>query len=113
MPIRFTAALVGALALAVPLTANAQDAARGKELYETRCVGCHSKSVHNRASRKAGSFDAVRAEVSRWNKELGGGWRAEEIDDVTVFLNERYYKFPCPQTVCSKAQGSAGRAPPG
>jgi cytochrome c2 len=113
MPIRFAAALVGALALAVPLAANAQDAARGKELYETRCVGCHSKSVHNRASRKAGSFEAVRAEVSRWNKEMGGVWRTEEINDVTVYLNERYYKFPCPQSVCSKAQGATGRAPRG
>lgn len=111
MPIRLTAALVGALALPVPLTTSAQDAARGRDLYETSCVGCHSKSVHNRAARKAGSFEALRVEVTRWNKEMGGAWRTEEINDVTVFLNDRYYKFQCPQTVCGKAQGSAGRTP--
>ena len=110
MWIRTVAALAGALVLAAPTAASAQDPVRGKELYETRCVGCHSKSVHNRASRKANSFEAVRAEVSRWNKELGGAWKTEEIDDVTVYLNERYYKFQCPQTVCRKAQGSADGA---
>jgi mono/diheme cytochrome c family protein len=107
---RLTLALTGALMSAVPFAASAQDAARGKELYETRCVGCHSRSVHNRASRKAGSFEAVRTEVSRWNKELGGTWRAEEIDDVSVYLNDRYYKFPCPQSVCKVDKRAADRA---
>jgi len=113
MPIRFAVALAGALTCVLPLAGNAQDAGRGKELYETRCVGCHSKSVHNRESRKAKDFEALRAEVSRWNRELGGAWRTEEVDDVSVFLNERYYKFQCPQTVCRKAQGAPERAPRG
>ena len=109
MWIRMAVALAGALMLAASLSANAQDPARGKELYETRCVGCHSKSVHNRASRKARDFEGVRAEVSRWNRELGGVWRAEEVDDVSVYLNERYYKFQCPQSVCKVDKRAAER----
>ncbi|MCU0805475.1 MAG: hypothetical protein MUF79_10365 [Burkholderiales bacterium] len=108
IPLAFALFLSGALCFAVAIDASAQDSARGKDLYETSCVGCHSKSVHNRASRKAASFEALRAEVARWNKEIGGTWRTEEVNDVTVYLNDRYYKFPCPQTVC-KADKRAAR----
>ena len=38
--------------------------------------------------------------VSRWNTELGGAWKDEEIDAVTRYLNQRFYKFPCPARLC-------------
>lgn len=95
-----------AAALAAPLAAHAQDSARGKALYETRCIECHSTSVHNRAARKASDFERLRAQVVRWSREALTPWTAEEIDDVTVYLNDLYYGFPCPKTVC-RAQARA------
>lgn len=82
----------------------AADAERGGLLYETRCKACHEDSVHNRKSRKAESFAALRAQVLRWSAEAGGVWTAEEIDNVARYLNERYYRFPCPQVMCKAEQ---------
>lgn len=96
-------ALIALLALALSagwLPAALADAGRGGILYETRCSACHERSVHDRDARKAKSFDALRAQVLRWSAQAGGVWTAEEIDDVTLYLNERYYRFPCPQRLC-------------
>ncbi len=85
------------------------DAERGKMVYETRCTACHESSVYKQDSRKAKSFDALRAQVLRWSAEVGGVWTADEIDDVTLYLNQRYYRFPCPQTLCRADQASTVR----
>jgi mono/diheme cytochrome c family protein len=99
-----------ALGLAGPSGAQAAaDAERGKALYETRCSACHASSVHQREARKAKSFDALRAQVQRWSAEVGGGWSDDEIDDVALYLNQRYYRFPCPQSVCRAKQASLAR----
>lgn len=87
----------------------AADAERGKNLYETRCGACHAISVHQRSARKAKSFDGVRAQVLRWSTETGGSWSAEEIDAITLYLNQHYYRFPCPQSVCKANQASLAR----
>ncbi|HLT27481.1 MAG TPA: hypothetical protein VK047_12420 [Zeimonas sp.] len=75
----------------------------GAALYESRCTGCHERSVHSREPRRAGSFDHIRAYVYRWDRFLGGSWRRDEIDAVAQYLNERYYHFPCPPEVCGVA----------
>jgi mono/diheme cytochrome c family protein len=64
--------------------AAAQDLSRGRALYETRCTACHETSVHQRGSRKAQSFAALRAEVERWNASTGGDWKRDEVDQVTT-----------------------------
>lgn len=97
----FAAALVAA-ALAWPVAA-ATDPNRGRALYELRCTSCHSESVHGRVKRAAADFDAVRGWVARWNRDLGIGWSASEIDDVAVWLNMTYYRYPCPAPACRVA----------
>ena len=103
----FASALVAlALGCATLTGAQAADAERGKVLYETRCGACHESSVHQRNSRKAKSFAALRAQVLRWSEQVGGIWSVEEIDSVTQYLNRRYYGFPCPQSMCKADQAS-------
>jgi mono/diheme cytochrome c family protein len=94
------ALVLGYLGLSGP--ALAADAVRGGVLYETRCKACHGSSVRSKGARKAKSFDGVRTQVLRWSKEAGGRWSEDEIDDVTLYLNRRFYRFPCPQSVCPK-----------
>jgi mono/diheme cytochrome c family protein len=98
---------LGLAGLSAP--AAAADAERGGRLYETRCNGCHASSVHQRSARKAKSFDGVRVQVLRWSNEAGGTWSGDEIDDVALYLNQRYYRFPCPQSVCKAIQASLAR----
>ena len=105
-------AVIASLALGCAALCAAQapaDMERGKVLYETRCSACHASSVHNRNARKAKSFDGLRAQVLRWSVEAGGGWSADEIDAVALYLNQRFYRFPCPPTLCSAGQVSLTR----
>jgi mono/diheme cytochrome c family protein len=81
--------------------ADAADPARGRALYDTRCTGCHETSVHGRAKRSADSCAAVRGQVERWNRNTGATWSTDEIDDVTLWLNERYYRFPVDNGRCA------------
>jgi mono/diheme cytochrome c family protein len=92
-------------ALAHP-AALAADPGRGRGLYEARCGGCHSESVHNDASRKARSLDEVRARVAHFAAQLKTGWTPRDVDDVAVHLNEIFYRFPCDATLCPNAQPS-------
>jgi mono/diheme cytochrome c family protein len=90
-------------------SAVAADPGHGSVLYETRCSACHASSVHQRSARKAKSFNGLRAQVLRWSTEVGGSWGADEIDDVTLYLNQRYYRFPCPQNLCKADHASISR----
>ena len=85
-------------------SAHGADAERGRALYEARCDLCHGTGIHVREARKATSFEGIRTQVARWNTELGGAWSADEINDVTVYLNNRYYFFPCSESVCRSGQ---------
>jgi len=87
----------------------ATGAERGRLLYETRCGACHAISVHNRSARKAKTFDGLREQVLRWSAEVGGSWSGDEIDDVAQYLNQRYYRFHCPRSVCKDNQASLAR----
>lgn len=82
------------------LAAGAADPSRGKALYESRCDSCHAESVHGRAKREATGYESLRGWVRRWSGNLGLKWTAEEIEDVTVWLNGRYYRFACPPEAC-------------
>jgi mono/diheme cytochrome c family protein len=107
---RRPATLVFSLALCAPAAMAQPAIERGRALYETRCIACHEKSVHQRESRKAQDFATLRREVERWSTNIGGEWRAEELDAVAVFLNDRYYRFTCPPAVCrepSRADGAS------
>lgn len=100
MLIALAAGGVGAQAPSAP---GAPAPTRGQALYETRCIACHDRSVHRRESRQARDFAALRREVVRWSGTAGADWRDDEVDAVTGFLNDRYYRFPCPASVCPPA----------
>lgn len=97
-------ACLGAFAAAIPRDAPAlPDVQLGQALYESRCTACHDRSVHSRDPRSAQTFQQIRAYVFRWDRELGGLWRSDELDAVAHYLNQRYYHFPCPSPSCDLA----------
>ena len=93
-------AAIAVAALFASREAFGADAARGSALYEERCGGCHSDSVHGRAKRIARDFEAVRGWLKRWSDTLTLRWSDQDIEDVTVWLNATYYGHPCPPTAC-------------
>lgn len=98
-----------AVACGGALAAVAADPVRGRALYEARCDSCHAESVHGRSKREATGYDSLRGWVRRWSGNLGLRWTAEEIDDVTAWLNGRYYKFACPPSQCKPTGEGPGR----
>jgi hypothetical protein len=87
-------------ALAADRLPGAPGPDRGEALYELRCLSCHATSVHGREKRVARDFGEIRTWVERWNATLRLDWSSEEIDDVAIHLNRRYYRYPCPPTAC-------------
>ena len=105
MPVAGLMTWLGLVMCAGQAVAAPPDAAQGRALYEIRCGGCHDRSVHMREARSARSFAQVHARVAHWDRQSGGLWRDDEIDAVTRYLNDRYYRFPCPAGVCDTDRG--------
>lgn len=84
----------GAL-LAQPGPAAAQDAARGRLLYETYCLACHYERIHKRDPAKSlvRSEARLRAEVADRAALVRRRFTREELDDIAEHLNRSHYKF--------------------
>lgn len=85
-----------ALALClVGLPAEAQDAARGKLLYENNCGACHYERVHQRDRAKSSvqSLSDLRDEVARRAAQTGRPFTLEDLEDVAEYLNRTHYRL--------------------
>ncbi|HEX5094041.1 MAG TPA: hypothetical protein VFV84_15265 [Burkholderiales bacterium] len=86
------AALLLALA-AVP--AAAQDADRGRLLYETQCGTCHYERVHQRPRERAKvqSLAQLRDEVYLRAGQTGRPFTLQDLSDLVAYLDRSYYGF--------------------
>ncbi len=80
----------------VCLPAVAQDAARGKLLYDTHCRGCHYERVHQRDREKSAvrTLSDLRDVVVRRARQTGRPFTLEDLEDLAEYLNRSYYKLP-------------------
>jgi hypothetical protein len=118
-----SAVLFCSLAMAIALTAPQTGAAageptgdtsgavaanpsHGRKLYETACDACHTANVHWRDKRLVDSWPALLQQVDRWQRTAGQRWEAGDIKDVAAYLNERFYKLPCPASECAPKQAA-------
>lgn len=85
--------LASLLLLFLPVAAMAQDAARGRLLYETHCGGCHYERVHQRLRSDVKGLDDLRATVARWAAQTKHRFTEEDLQDVVQYLNESHYRF--------------------
>jgi mono/diheme cytochrome c family protein len=69
------------------------DAARGRLLYETHCVACHTTEAHWREKHLVKNQGDLVYQVTRWQKNAGQNWSSEEIGDVAAYLNATFYKL--------------------
>lgn len=83
-----------ALALAVVPVA-AQDAQRGKALYENHCLTCHYERIHKRDPARSliRSLAMLRAEVLLRAGQADRRFTVEDIDDIAEYLNRSHYKL--------------------
>jgi hypothetical protein len=102
--------IVAALLALPPSAAPAADADRGRELYDIACTACHGRSVHARAPRTVRSCAELRATVARFAALQRRTWDANDVDDVVLWLNLRYYGFPMEETRCLLDVAAARRS---
>jgi mono/diheme cytochrome c family protein len=91
--------LLGVALVAAHTYAGAQSmgsAARGELLYSTHCIECHTSQVHWREKRLANNWTTLQAQVLRWQANAGLAWSQGEIEDVSRYLNDKYYQFSVP-----------------
>lgn len=88
------AALLAVLAAftAMPAQALTGDPIRGEKLH-AKCLDCHGTSLYEPDKRKIKSLKALRKEVKRWGTYYAPALSEQEVEDITVWLNERFYRF--------------------
>jgi cytochrome c553 len=93
MPRASAMALLALLAAALP--AQAQDARRGRQLYETLCLTCHYEHVHERAPErsKVHSLQELRKESALRARLTGVRFTREDLEDVVAYLDQSHYHF--------------------
>ncbi len=72
----------------------------GQPLHDKQCVSCHVKQmggdgskIYTRSPRLVNDKKALRERVALCAKNTGAGWRPEDEENVTAYLNEQYYTF--------------------
>jgi mono/diheme cytochrome c family protein len=83
----------GLLLLLFPAAGLAQDAGRGRLLYETHCGTCHYERVHQRLKSDVKDLSDLRETVARWAGQTKHRFSAEDIQDAVQYLNESHYRF--------------------
>ena len=83
--------LLTVFSLALP--AAAQDAERGRALYETHCGGCHYERVHERLKSDIKSLDDLREAVARWAPQTKRDFTPDELSDIIEYLNVSHYRI--------------------
>jgi mono/diheme cytochrome c family protein len=86
-------ALAAVLGCATP-AGFAGDLERGQALHDTFCIMCHSPDLYGRSDRIANTYAEVLQQVTRWQNNARLRWTGYDIDSVTEYLAEKYYKVP-------------------
>ena len=75
--------------------AHAQDARRGRQLYETHCFSCHYERVHERAPERSRvhSLEELRKEVALRAGLTGQRYTQEDLADIVAYLDQSHYRF--------------------
>ena len=83
------------LLLCLPLAVPAQDAERGRQLYETYCLDCHYERVHQRprARSQVQNLSQLRDMVASRATLTKYRFTLDEMEDVVQYLNSSHYKF--------------------
>ena len=71
----------------------ASDIENGKKLYDANCHGCHDTKIHTRPNRIIHTYGDLANRVKFCDAQTKAGFNAEQLKDVTDYLNTTFYKF--------------------
>ena len=71
-----------------------------KHFNEKNCNVCHvqkfggtGEKIFTRADRRVTSPEKLAGQISACNTNLNSGWFPEDEENVSAYLNQKYYKF--------------------
>ena len=76
----------------MPAHALTGDSMRGEKLH-AKCLDCHGTGLYAPDKRKIVSLKALRKDVKRWGTYYAPALTDQEVEDITTWLNEKFYKF--------------------
>jgi hypothetical protein len=78
-----------------PEPARAQDARRGKVLYDTHCIACHYERIHKRDPSRSlvRSFAQLQLEVAQRAAFTGQRFTRDDLNDIAEYLDRSHYKL--------------------
>jgi len=71
--------------VAATIDARAQEPLPGQILHDTHCVVCHDSRVYTREERRARDYREIRAQVRRWQQNIGLKWDDADIERVSNY----------------------------
>ncbi len=83
--------------LSISASGLAMDVANGRALHDENCLRCHTTELYSGEKSKIKSIEQLKNRVSQCELNLELAWFGEEVDDVTAYLNQFFYKFPVPE----------------
>ncbi len=69
------------------------DIENGQALHAEKCVKCHDSSAYTRSPRRVNDLPQLGVQVRACKDNLGITWFDDEVDDVIIYLNQKYYHF--------------------
>lgn len=91
---RAAAMAVAVLSASIAMAAPDDAESRGKLLYTTHCIACHTTQIHWRDDKAATDWPSLMFQVRRWQGVASLGWSEPDIKDVARYLNESVYRYP-------------------
>lgn len=67
---------------------------RGRLLYETHCIACHTTQMHWRDQRVVQDWASLLGQVGAWQARAKLGWNDADIRAVATHLNASIYRLP-------------------
>jgi mono/diheme cytochrome c family protein len=86
-----------AVLVAAAIDVRAQEPPRGQILHDTYCVFCHDSRVYTREDRLARDYREIRAQVRRWQQNIGLKWDDADIERVSDYIASKFYGLACPE----------------
>ena len=81
-------------------TAQGADPGAGRVFHQNNCLSCHGSLmggnpslIYTRPDRRVSSPGALNARVQRCMGTLSVPWSANDVANVSAFLNAQFYKF--------------------
>jgi mono/diheme cytochrome c family protein len=91
---RFPIAAAAALRGSFAPPALAGDLERGRALHDNHCIMCHAPNLYGREFRTVNTYLEIRQQVHRWQENTRLRWTQYDVESVTDWLAEKYYKVP-------------------